>query len=96
VNATADGPSERFINRVGFVNTAPQLVITVVDEGPGMNGEQMAKIFEERFTTKEAGRGTGLGLSIVRRLVAEAKGGIHVRTEQGKGTEFTVFIHAKR
>ena len=86
----------RFINRDGFVNNAPLLAITIEDNGPGMNAEQMAKIFEERFSTKEVGQGTGLGLSIVRRLVSEAKGGLHVRTKPGEGTAFTILVRTKR
>lgn len=94
--AVREGSAQRFINRDGFVNNAPLLAITIEDNGPGMNAEQMAKIFEERFSTKEVGQGTGLGLSIVRRLVSEAKGGLHVRTKPGEGTAFTILVRTKR
>ena len=40
--------------------------------------------------------GTGLGLNIVQRLVKEAKGAIHVHTQVGEGTTFTVYLPASR
>ena len=92
VGVLTDGPEQKFINRDGFRNTAPLLVLTVADTGTGIAPEHMRKIFTETFTTQEAGHGTGLGLSIVQRLVARAGGGIHVRTRVGQGTEFVVYL----
>ena len=92
VGVVTDGPEQKFINRDGFRNTAPLLVLTVADTGTGIAPEHMRKIFTETFTTQEAGHGTGLGLSIVQRLVARAGGGIHVRTRVGQGTEFVVYL----
>jgi hypothetical protein len=53
-----------------------------------MSAEQMQKIFDDFYTTKE--RGTGLGLSIVRRLLSDLGGSVHVESEPGKGARFTV------
>jgi signal transduction histidine kinase len=87
-----DGPAERFLNRANFLNTPPVLCISIRDNGPGILPENMAKLFETKFTTKPTGKGTGLGLHIVKRLVTEAGAGIHVRTTVGQGTEFTIFL----
>ena len=91
----ADGPGQRLINREGFQNRAPLLAITVADNGPGIAPELLARMFVEKFTTKTSDRGTGLGLSIVHRLVREAKAAIHLRTEIGKGSWFTVLLQVR-
>jgi signal transduction histidine kinase len=92
VVAFQDGPEERFVNGEAFLNSAPLLVLTVEDTGPGIPPEHMKKIFSQSFTTQESGKGTGLGLSIVQRLVSRAKGSIHVRTKVGQGTKFTIYL----
>jgi len=89
-----DGPQDRFLNVEGFCNLAPLLAISVCDTGPGIPSELLPKIFQPYFSTKGARQGTGLGLSIVQRLVKEAKGALHVHTEPGKGTTFTVYVTA--
>ena len=91
----ADGPGQRLINREGFLNRAPLLAITVSDNGPGIAPELLSKMFVEKFTTKSCDRGTGLGLSIVHRLVREANAAIHLRTEVGKGSWFTVLLQVR-
>jgi signal transduction histidine kinase len=87
-----DGPGQRFINREGFSNDAPLLTIAIADDGPGIPPAAMARMFEERFTTKDPDRGTGLGLSIVKRLVREAQGAVIIETEVGSGSSFTVCL----
>ena len=62
------------------------------DDGPGVPSELVSKIFDPYFTTKPVGQGTGLGLSIVKRLVEQAAGAIHLHTEPGRGTTFTVYL----
>jgi two-component system, NtrC family, sensor kinase len=62
----------------------------VADTGHGIEPDQLGHIFEPFYTTKELGRGTGLGLSICHRIVAQHGGDIHVRSQPGIGTQFTV------
>jgi len=92
VEQLQDGPQQRFLNREGFLNQPPLLAISVQDDGPGIPPEMLAKMFETKFTTKAPGKGTGLGLSIVKRLVKAGNGAIHLRTEVGKGSTFTVCL----
>jgi signal transduction histidine kinase len=68
------------------------VTVAVADTGSGMRPEQLDRIFEDFYTTKE--RGTGLGLSIVRRLVADMGGRIGVDSEPERGTTFTVEMPA--
>jgi len=67
-------------------------LITIEDEGVGMEAHVRDRIFDFFFTTKDKGRGTGLGLPISRRIVAEHEGEIHVWSEEGKGTRFEVLL----
>lgn len=73
----------------------PLIAITVEDNGPGMMPAVLQNAFQPYFTTKPAGQGTGLGLSIVRRLLAQAGGGLHVFSRQGEGTIFTIYLSVK-
>jgi signal transduction histidine kinase len=90
----ADGPEDRLVNREGFKNTAPLLALSVTDTGPGIPADVLPKIFDPYFTTKSASQGTGLGLNVVQRLIKEAKAVLHVHTQIGQGTTFTVYLPA--
>jgi len=91
-----DGPETRFLNVENFENVAPMLAISVRDTGPGIPPETLPKIFQPYFTTKGPSKGTGLGLNIVQRLVRKANGALHVRTQPGEGTTFTVYLPSAR
>ncbi|KAF0220793.1 MAG: integral membrane sensor signal transduction histidine [Geobacteraceae bacterium] len=64
--------------------------LTFADRGKGINPEDMAKIFQPYFTTKEAG--IGLGLAITERIIREHGGEIIVESRAGEGTTFTVVL----
>ena len=92
--AFKDNTQERLLNVENFDNTPPLLLMSVRDTGPGIPPEILPKIFQPYFTTKGDRHGTGLGLNIVQRLIKEAKGALHVRTQAGQGTTFTVYLPA--
>ena len=73
-------------------NGADEVEIVVSDTGVGISPTHLPKVFEPFFTTKPAGEGTGLGLSICHRLVHGMGGRIHVSSEEGKGSRFSVFL----
>ena len=62
----------------------------VIDTGPGMTPETIAKIFRPYFTTKSGG--TGLGLPTARRIVEAHEGRLEVHSEPGRGTDFCVTL----
>jgi signal transduction histidine kinase len=64
--------------------------ISFMDDGPGINQENMPRLFTPFFTTKVAGKGTGLGLSICQGIITEHGGKIYARNERGKGAAFII------
>jgi len=65
-----------------------ELEINVSDDGAGIKKEHLLQIFNPFFTTKS--RGTGLGLSICKKIVDAHSGSIDVKSEERKGTHFTI------
>ena len=67
-----------------------QVEIRISDTGSGIPKENLSKIFDAFFTTKEVGKGTGLGLNVAYKIIQKHKGTIDVESEVGKGTTFTI------
>lgn len=66
--------------------------LTVSDNGEGIPHDNIKKIFDPYFTTKDPGEGTGLGLSVVHGILKEMGGCIQAYSELNKGTTFAVFL----
>ena len=82
----------RITTRAGEGNVS----VAFEDSGSGIRPENLDKIFEPGFTTKDVGHGTGLGLSICYKIILAHHGNIEVESELGKGTTFTITppVHA--
>jgi CheY-like chemotaxis protein len=71
-------------------------VVTVTDEGVGMDDTILQRIFDPFFTTKEVGRGTGMGLASAYGIVQNHGGFFEVRSRVGKGSTLSFFLPASK
>ena len=75
-------------------NDGVKVVVEVIDTGVGIHPENLPKIFEPFYTTKEVGRGTGLGLAVCYGILTEHGGTLDVQSTLGTGTTFTISLPA--
>lgn len=85
-------PHNGVINvKIAFDDEAQEAVLTVADNGPGIDSEDLRSIFEPFNSSKGQG-GTGIGLAVARKIVHEHKGRIDVSSMPGEGTVFRVHL----
>jgi signal transduction histidine kinase/CheY-like chemotaxis protein len=72
------------------------VVISVKDTGVGVPKEFQSKIFEPFFTTKDVNKGTGIGLALIHSIVKEHGGDVHLESEVGVGSTFSVVLPTVR
>ncbi len=68
----------------------PGFSLTVTDTGCGMSAQVQKRVLEPFFTTRAPGQGSGLGLSVVFGIVTDLGGEMHIQSEVGVGTRFTI------
>ena len=83
---------EEFIANETNVSPGRYALLTVTDNGHGMDMETQRKIFEPFFSTKPADKGTGLGLAVVQGIISQHHGYIQVYSELNMGTTFKVYL----
>jgi two-component system, cell cycle sensor histidine kinase and response regulator CckA len=89
--ATKVFDSDYCVDHTGFV-PGEFAMLTISDNGCGMDKEILNNIFEPFFTTKAVDKGTGLGLSTVYGIVKQNNGFINVYSEPGKGTGIKIYL----
>jgi PAS domain S-box-containing protein len=88
VDASAEGASVS----IDWRGRGGELVLRVIDQGHGMEPQQISRIYDPFFTTKKAGEGTGLGLTLAWGIVRDHGGRIEVHSQPGEGSEFIVTL----
>ena len=78
--------SDKQVEMKAYVNEKSRAVISIKDNGTGIDPEAMEKIFIPFFTTKKTG--SGIGLSLSRQIMRQHQGTLTVKSTVGKGTEF--------
>ena len=84
--AAGDAPTRELLVRIGVL--PDELVIHVIDTGPGIPADKHAEIFRPYVTGRKGG--SGLGLAVTRRIVEEHGGRIDLYSEPGKGSDFVI------
>ena len=79
---------------INLFDEQDMVVLEIIDTGVGIAEEDLDRIFEAYYTTKEK-RGTGLGLRISKSVIESSGGRIEVKSKLGKGTIFTVYLPIK-
>jgi PAS domain S-box-containing protein len=77
---------------VGAGYAGDYVEIEITDTGTGIPQAILERIFDPFFSTKDVGKGTGLGLSMVFGFVKQSGGGIKVKSAEGSGTTFTIYL----
>jgi PAS domain S-box-containing protein len=68
------------------------VLITIADDGPGMDEETLRHVFEPFFSTRDMDRGKGLGLATVYGIVKQYKGWVYISSKRGRGTTVNVYL----
>lgn len=95
INA-AQAISEHGEIRIATRRAGDEIRIDITDSGCGIPSDELPRIFEPFYTTKEVGKGTGLGLSSAYDIVHQHDGRIEVASEVGRGTTFTIHLPIRR
>jgi len=90
INNAAQAMQGGGVITLGAAQKEGQIQLTFTDQGKGIAPEDISKIFQPYFTTKDVG--IGLGLAITERIIKEHGGAIHVDSTLEKGTTFTVLL----
>jgi len=92
----ADAMPEGGTLRVELREAGTEVEVRVADTGAGIAPEDLPRIFDAFYTTKEAGAGNGLGLMVAKSIVTDHGGSIEARSAPGEGTAFCIRLPVAR
>lgn len=90
LDALGGRPNPTLLLKARHTETAVELIVR--DNGTGIPKENLSKIYDPFFTTKDVGQGMGLGLSISYRMIQQMEGEVTIETEPGSHTQFTLTL----
>lgn len=88
----ASDPDSTVVVSIGRGPEAGTVQLAVIDEGEGIDQDDLQEVFTPFFTTKQPGEGTGLGLAVALGIIEDHRGRISVQSTLGGGSQFTVVI----
>lgn len=95
-SAIHSGRASGHFIRLSVQDLGTQWALNIEDSGCGISEANLKNLFKPFFTTKEIGVGTGLGLATSYRIVESWGGAIHVKSAEGKGTNFQIRLPKSR
>jgi len=87
-------PNNTNLDELKLFENQSFIQIKVADTGTGIDSLTLPYIFDESFSTKSKLKNRGIGLTIVNKIIKSYNGSINVKSEAGKGTEFTILLPA--
>jgi signal transduction histidine kinase len=81
--------------KAGVETENEQVLIEVIDNGPGIAAVDLERIFDPFYTTKDVGKGSGLGLAVTREIIAKHGGKITAESAEGHGATFSIRLPLK-
>lgn len=79
-------------NNQGELTPGKYVVISVSDDGAGIQQDMKSRVFEPYFSTKKISNGKGMGLALLQSLIMDTEGHIQLESEYGHGTTISLFI----
>ncbi len=92
IHARSQNIDDQYVKEYPYAQTGDFVVVSVIDNGKGMDAETKRRVFEPFFTTKEVGKGIGLGLSSAYGIIKQHDGWVNLESEPAKGTTFEVYL----
>jgi len=92
IDAIEDSQTEKGVITVMARREKENVIISVKDNGPGMEKSVVDRIFDPFFTTRDVGKGTGLGLWLCMNIMTRHRGKILVKSSPGEGSEFVAVV----